>query len=96
MAAVPDAFQLTLDKDAHRTGAIEFTVILYDNDGIVLNATGKSIQLNCNQEDYHRFLTGVDSRFEISVPVKASADFLRIGIHDVPSNRMGVVEIPIA
>jgi hypothetical protein len=96
MAAVPDAFQLTLDKDGNRTGAIEFSVILYDNDGTVLNATGKTVQFNLNQEGYRRFLSGGNGHFEISVPVKASADFLRIGIHDIPSNRMGVVEFPVA
>ncbi len=60
MAAVPDAFQLTLDKDGNRTGAIEFSVILYDNDGTVLNATVKTVQLNLNQEGYRRFLSGVN------------------------------------
>jgi len=96
LAAIPDAFQLTLDKDGNLTGAIEFSVILYDNDGTALNATGKTVQLNFNQEGYHRFLSGVNGHFEISVPVKASADFLRIGIYDIPSNRMGVVEVPVA
>jgi hypothetical protein len=30
------------------------------------------------------------------VPVRGGADFLRIGVRDVSSNRFGVVEMPIA
>jgi VWFA-related protein len=96
VVAVPYAFQLTLDKDGHRTGAIEFSALLYDNDGNPLNATGKTVPLNLTPEGYKGFLTGVNGHFEISVPVKADNNFLRIGIRDIPSNRMGVVEVPIA
>lgn len=96
LAAVPDDFQLTLNKDGRRTGAIEFSVLLYDNDGNLLNAIGKTVQLSLTSESYKGFLSGVNGHFEISVPVKDSNDFLRIGIHDIPSNRMGVIEVPIA
>lgn len=96
LAAVADAFRLTLNQDGSRTGAIEFNVLLYDNDGQLLNATGRTIQLNLTPEVYKRFLTGFNAHLEISVPVKGGDNFLRIGIHDIPSNRFGVVEIPIA
>ena len=96
IAAVPDGFQFTQDKDGIRTGAMEFSVLLYDGNGNLVNATGKTVPLNLTPERYRQFLSGVTGHFEISVPVKATADFLRIGIHDIPSNRMGVVEVPIA
>jgi VWFA-related protein len=96
LAAVADGFQLNINNDGHRTGAIEFNVLLYDNDGHLLNATGKTVQLNLTPETYKRFASGVNAHFEISVPVKGGENFLRIGIRDVPSNRFGVVEIPIA
>jgi hypothetical protein len=38
----------------------------------------------------------VNAYFEISVPVKGSDSFLRIGIRDVSSNRFGVVEMPVS
>ncbi len=96
VAAVPDAFQLTLNPDGRRTGAIEFSALLYDNDGLLLNATGKTVHLNLTADNYKQFLTGVKAHLEISVPVKGGDDFIRIGIHDIPSNRFGVVEIPIS
>jgi len=96
IAAVPDGFELTQNKDGVRTGAMEFSVLLYDNDGNLLNSTGRTIPLNLTPETYKGFLTGVKGHFEISAPVRASDDFLRIGIHDVPSNRMGVVEVPVS
>jgi VWFA-related protein len=96
IAAVADDFKLTLDPDGRHTGAIEFTVLLYDNDGLLLNATGKTVQLDLTADTYKRFLTGVKAFLQISVPVKGGDDFLRIGIHDIPSHHFGVVEIPIA
>lgn len=97
LAAVGNDFQLTLNKDdGRRTGIIEFNVLLYDNDGNLQNVIGKKIQLNLTPEAYKSFLAGVNSHFEISVPVRGGADFLRIGVRDVSSNRFGVVEMPIA
>jgi hypothetical protein len=96
-AAVGGDVQLTLNKDdGRRIGTIEFSGLLYDNDGDLLNATGKKIQLNLTPGAYKRFLASVNSHFEISVPAKDGADFLRIRVHDVSSNRFGVVEVPIA
>lgn len=97
LAAVGADFQLTLNKDnGRRSGTIEFSVLLYDNDGNLLNTTGRTIQLNLMPENYKRFAASVNAHFEISVPVKGGNDFLRIGVHDVSSNRFGVVEVPIA
>jgi VWFA-related protein len=96
IGALSNAFQLTSNKDGRHAGAIEFQVLLYDNDGRLLNTAGETIELNLTPEGYKRFISGVNAHFEISVPVKGSNDFLRIGVHDIPSNRFGVVEIPIA
>lgn len=97
IAAVGNDFSLILNKDTgRRTGVIEFTALLYDNDGSVLNATQKTIQLNLTPDDYKRFLSSVNAHLEISVPVKGGNDFIRIGIHDASSNHFGVVEIPVA
>ncbi|MCU1224156.1 MAG: hypothetical protein JWQ42_2249 [Edaphobacter sp.] len=43
------------------------------------------VQLNLISESYRQFLSGVNGHFEISVLVKATNDFLRIGIRDIPS-----------
>lgn len=96
MAAVPDDFQLSLNKDGNRTGSLEFSVLLYDSDGTLLNSTGKAVTLDLTPERFRQFLTGVNGHFEISVPVKAGDLFLRIGVRDIPSNKVGVVEVPIS
>jgi VWFA-related protein len=96
LSAVGNDFQLTPHENGLRSGAIEFTALLYDNDGQLLNATGKAVQLNLTPEAYKQFLSGVNAHLEISVPVKGSSDFLRIGIRDISANRFGVVEIPVA
>jgi len=96
LAVVANDIQLTLEKDGRRSGSIEFTILLYDNDGRLLNATGKKLQLDLTPDAYERFVRGINARFEISVPVKDGDDFLRIGVHDIPSNRFGVVELPVA
>jgi hypothetical protein len=38
---------------------------------------------------------GVQFKQEISVPVKGDS-FLRIGVEDLATNRVGVVEVPVA
>jgi VWFA-related protein len=96
IAAVGNDFQLTFNKDGgRRAGNIEFNVLLYDNDGALLNVTGKKVQLNLTPDAYKRFLSGVNVHLEISVPVKGGNDFLRIAVHDISSNRFGVVEVPV-
>lgn len=96
IVAVPNDFQLTLGKDGNRIGSLEFKVLLYDNDGRPLNMTGKALDIDLTPERYRQFLTGVNGHFEISVPAKAGDLFLRVGVHDIPSNRIGVVEVPIS
>jgi len=95
-AVVGNDIGLTLNNDGRRTGSIEFTVFLYDDDGLLLNATGKTIQLDLTQDAYRSFLNGVNAHFEISVPTKQGEAFLRMGIRDISANHFGVVEVPIA
>jgi VWFA-related protein len=96
LVAVPEDFRLALHDSGNRTGSLEFSVWLYDNDGNLLNGTGKAIDLNLTPERYKQFLTGVNGHFEISVPAKAGGLFLRIGVRDISSNRIGAIEIPIS
>jgi hypothetical protein len=96
LVAVPDAFELSLGHDQVRSGRIEFSVLLYDSSGDLMNAVEKSVQLSLTPSQYRWFLSGVHAHFEISVPAKTSETFLRVGVHDVPSNRMGVVEVPVS
>jgi hypothetical protein len=73
---------------------MEFLVYVFDVDGNVLNADGATISLNLNAKDYEAFMhNAIQMHLEVSAPAKVET-FLRIGVHDVPSNRFGVVELP--
>lgn len=93
---LPKDATLTLQPDGRRQGAINFMVYVFDGAGELLNAESTSLSLNLNPKDYATFLhNALQMHLEVSVPVRGES-FLRIGVSDVPSNRFGVVEIPVA
>jgi hypothetical protein len=95
-AAIPSDFKLTPIANGNYTGAIDFSVYLYSPEGYLLNATGSTVELNLPPKNYEAFLkTQVGYHLEISAPVKGES-YLRIIIHDVPSNRFGAIEVPVA
>lgn len=69
---------------------------LYDEDGQLWNATGKTADLNLTPEAYKHFLSGVTAHLEISIPERGGPHFLRIGVRDIPANRFGAVELAAA
>jgi hypothetical protein len=51
--------------------------------------------LNVNEAHYRKLLQeGLAARLEIAVPVKGNY-FLRVGVHDVASDHIGALEIPV-
>ena len=98
-AALAAAITLQPQPDGNHHGDIEFSVFLYDPDGKLLNTAGKTIALNLPPADYKQFVqaaqqgTGIGAHLEISAPIKQET-YLRIAIHDILSNQLGVVEIP--
>jgi VWFA-related protein len=94
--ALPSEFSLMPQSDGRHTGAIEFTTLIYDPDGMLLNVCDKQVSLNLSPDTYKRFeSTPVRFQLQVSAPVKQES-FMRLIIHDVPANRYGVVEIPTA
>ena len=90
------SFHLTTTADGHHTGKLDFTVFVYDADGRTLNRMGRVIDLNLTADTYKRFMAGaVDMHLEVSAPAKGES-YLRIAVQDVTSNRIGVVEVPVA
>ncbi|HZL26090.1 MAG TPA: VWA domain-containing protein [Acidobacteriaceae bacterium] len=93
-AALASDFSIPLQSDGRRHGAIEFVALVYDADGKLLNIEGDTINLNLTPESYTKALKSAFAyRLQISAPAR-NESFLRIGVHDVISGRMGVVEIP--
>jgi len=100
-AALASSLTLLRQTDGTYKGAVEFSAYLYDPDGKILNLTGKTININLTADEYTHYLegvrkgAGVAAHLEISAPIKQES-YLRIAIHDLPSNHMGAVEIPLA
>ena len=94
--ALPADFSLMPQSDGRHTGTIGFSVFVYDADGNLLNISEKHLSLSLNPEIYKRFMSSpVRFQLMVSAPVKQQS-FMRLIIHDVPSNHFGVVEIPTA
>jgi hypothetical protein len=94
--ALPDTFAMMPQSDGRHTGAIEFSVFVYDADGNLLNISDQELSLNLSPETYKRFESNpVRFQLRVSAPVKQES-FMRLIIHDVPTNHYGVVEIPTA
>jgi hypothetical protein len=93
---LPQEIVTALQPDGKRTDTLEFLALLYDVDGKLLNTAGKTVDLNLPPDTYTRFMHSViNLHLDISVPTRKET-YLRIAIHDVPSNRFGVVELPAA
>jgi hypothetical protein len=94
--ALPGSISLISQNDGRRTGAIEFGVYVYDTEGNLLNISDKKLSMNLDPDFYKRFESNpVRFQLQVSAPAKQQS-FMRLVIHDVPSNHYGVVEIPTA
>lgn len=84
------------NSDASRHCEIDDAIFVYDADGTLLNSSGGGIDSNIHADQFASMLhTGIRFHQDISVPAKGEC-FLRIGVHDETSNRVGAVELPIA
>jgi VWFA-related protein len=94
--APPSYFSMTPQSDGRHTGAIEFGIFVYDAEGHLLNISDKQVSLNLPPDTYKAFKAdAVRLQLLVSAPVRQES-FLRLIIHDIPSNHYGVVEIPTA
>ncbi len=93
-AALSSDFSFPLQGDGRRHASIEFVAMVYDADGKLLNLQGDVSDLYTTAENYTRTLrSGIGYRLQISAPAKGES-FLRLGVRDELSGKMGVVEIP--
>ena len=87
--------QFVANPDGTFKAVCEFAVVVYDEQGQVINTLSKTAV--ANMDTAHRTATlkgGMHFHQEISVPAKGLY-WLRIGIHDRTSDRLGSVEVPI-
>ncbi len=89
------ALRLRRTPNGARQGTVETVTIVYDQTGDRVNSLITTAMLKLSEADYRKLLAdGFQERQEIAVPVKGNY-FLRVGVHDVASDRIGVLEIPV-
>jgi hypothetical protein len=89
------ALRLNREADGLRHGSVEFVTVAYDQTGNRVNSLISTAVLNLSEDSYRQLLTiGLPAELQIAVPVKGNY-FLRVGVHDVPSDHIGALEIPV-
>lgn len=84
------------DDKGMRHGELEFATFLYDADGELVNSVDNALKLNLTADRYAQLAShGLMARLTIEAPVKGEY-FLRMGVHDLASDRVGAIEIPVA
>jgi VWFA-related protein len=84
----------SLDSDGLYHSSMEFVAIAYDRDGKILNVANRSFRLNLQSEQYNQVMqTGLPLHQELDIP--SGEVYLRIAVHDLSTDHIGSVEIPL-
>jgi VWFA-related protein len=87
---------MTRTAEGDYQGKLELAVLVYSADGAVANAESRLANLRLPPDRYAGLLAhGLTAHASIDAPVKGTW-FIRIGIRDPASNRVGAIEIPVA
>ena len=87
--------RLTKTADGIHHGKVEFVTVVFDQEGHQVNSLASSAELNFTETNYRKLLAGgLPIRQQVAVPVKGNF-FLRIGVHDMGSDHIGAMEIPV-
>lgn len=77
-------------------GSLDYAVLVYNANGAVVNSKANSVRFTMDSERYADHLAhGLSSSESIEVPVEGGPYFIRIGIYDPASDRVGALEIPV-
>ena len=85
---------MTIGADGLYHSSLEFVAIAYDRDGKILNVANRTFKMNLQSTQYERIMqSGLPLHEEIDVP---SGDvYLRFAVHDLATDRVGSIEIPL-
>jgi hypothetical protein len=87
--------QLMPTPDLNYHGHVELVAVVYDDLGQVVNSKSTQVPIDVDNASYHQMMrSGVGIDQSIAIPVKGNY-FLRMGVHDVPGNKLGVLEVPV-
>ena len=89
------ALRLAPNAGGFHHGTVEFVTLVFDQAGVQVNSLLTTAVLNLSDVHYRQMLgSGLGVQQQIAVPVKGNY-FLRIGVHDVASDHIGGLEIPV-
>jgi VWFA-related protein len=89
------SFRFTPLANGFHHGTIEFVTLVFDQSGNQVNSLLTTAELNVSDAHYRQLLAhGLGAQQQIAVPVKGNY-FLRVGVHDVASDHIGALEIPV-
>ena len=95
-SANPRGISVSRTPDSSHQLHLEFATCVYDSDGALVTSAGSQIKVDLNEAQLEEIKKkGLQYRQQISVPVKGEY-FLRIGLHDLVSNHVGALELPVA
>ena len=84
------------NPDGSHTCTLGAMILAYDADGNALNSMGGGFRANIPASAFPSLLkNGLHFHQDVSVPVKGEY-FLRIGVHDDTTNKLGAIELPVA
>jgi hypothetical protein len=85
---------LTQTDDGLSHASLEFVAVAYDRDGGRLNSVDKAFTVNMTEQQYAQVMQkGLQIHQQIDLP--AGEVYLRCAVHDLVSDRVGSVEIPL-
>lgn len=89
------AFRFTHAANGFHQGTVTIVTLVLDPTGRRVNSLVNTAALNLSDAHYRQILkSGLPVRQQIAIPVKGNY-FLRIGVHDIPSDHIGALEIPV-
>ena len=95
-SADPHAVTVTTLPDGKHHVDLEFLTFVYNDQGVLMTTTGNRITADIPQATYLAMIkSGVQYRQEISVPAKGGDYFMRLGVRDSPTDRVGALELPV-
>ncbi len=80
--------------DGTHSGSLEFDVAAYNADGKRVNLVSQTLKLPLTQEEYGAFVK-TPFKFFQQIDLPPGALFVRVGILDGVSNKVGTMEIPV-
>ena len=87
---------VTTQPDGKHHVDLEFLAFVYNDQGVLMTTTGNRITADIPQAAYVSMMkSGVQYKQEISVPAKGGDYFMRLGVRDFLSDRVGALELSV-